>query len=158
MERCKPPTVREKIETRKTVIISSDLKASSLTHPNKPPVLEEAPSATPRSLHQLKESDLTTRDILWRKVKGSVRWSRVVQFLAPLGCSIINLDGSKEKVVDEYTGRCTVLHRPHTNEECRWDQLDSYRMHVEDWLLLYYEDVVTPRAWILVFTGFYFMS
>ncbi len=106
---------------------------------------EEVASPRPRSLDQLKESDLTTRDILWRKVKGLVKWSSVVQFLARLGCSVISLDGSKKKVVDEHTGRCSVLHRPHPSEECRRDQLDNYRMQLEDWLLINYDDLVTPE-------------
>jgi len=76
----------------------------------------------PRSLDQLKESDLTTRDILWRNVKGL----SAVQFLARLGGSIINLGGSEKKVVDEHAGPCTVLHSL-PSEECRRGQLEICR-------------------------------
>ncbi|KAG0602514.1 hypothetical protein M758_10G019400 [Ceratodon purpureus] len=146
VERYKPPSVREKIKTRKLSVEPEGSDSTSMSSGASPsPVVEDELCPTPRSLDQLRESDLITRDILWRKVKGLVRWSSVVQFLARLGCSIISLDGSKKKVVDAHTGRCTVLHRPHPNEECRRDQLDGYRMHLEDWLLIKYEDVITPE-------------
>lgn len=144
VERYKPPIVREKIKTRKSSIAPSPEDGLSSTSRTPSPVEEEVPSRRPRSLDQLKESDLTTRDILWRKVKGLVKWSNVVQFLARLGCKILSLDGSKKKVVDEHTGRCTVLHRPHPSDECRRDQLDRYRMQLEDWLYMNYDDLVTP--------------
>ncbi|KAG0628316.1 hypothetical protein M758_1G017900 [Ceratodon purpureus] len=142
LERYKPPIVQEKTKTQKASIAPSpDASVSSASRTPSP--VEEVPSPRLRSLDQLKESDLATRDILWRKAKGLVKWSNIVQFLARLGCKILSLDGSKKKVVDEHTGRCTVLHRPHPGDDCRRDQLDRYRLQLEDWLLINYEDIVT---------------
>lgn len=133
--------MREKIKSQKS--IATQLAGACSSPATSPPSsIEEALCPMPRSVSQRKEGDVMTRDMLWRKVKGSLRWSAVVQFLARLGCSLISLIGSKKKVVDEHTGRCTFLHRPHPSGECRRDQLDGYRIQLEEWLFINYEVVI----------------
>eukprot|EP00250_Pteridium_aquilinum_P006603 c16489_g1_i1 orf=177-2243(+) len=148
MEKYVPLPVREKIKTR---------AQRDSTRPSS----EGSQVSTPRSItdkssleadegspvvRAVKESGLRVRDILWRKVKGSLKWSSFVQFLTGLGCKVLNLDGSKKKVVDHLTGRCTVLHRPHPGDDCRPDQCDSYRYHLEDWLNIHYTHVVPAKG------------
>lgn len=144
LEKYVPASVREKIKTRK-LQVDEGLQASVVSSSEilAPPV--ETPPPAQRSLDQLRESDFVTRDILFRKVKGSLKWSNLVQLLTRLGCSILNLDGSKRKVVDPHTGRCAVLHMPHPGDECRPDQRDSYRLHIEDWLRMDYNQLVPAR-------------
>lgn len=136
---------REKVEKLLASKLPSPEAGSSSSSPS-PGEGSEAPSA--RCLDHLKQSDKAIRDILWRKMEGSVKWSTFVRFLTRLGCRIFSLNGSKKKVVDEHTGRTSIFHRPHPGDECRRDQLDRYRSQLEEQLHICYEDVVSPDEWI----------
>ncbi|KAL3683314.1 hypothetical protein R1sor_001336 [Riccia sorocarpa] len=156
-EKYVPPVIREKVKTRKQSIndeesadITSDNSMSDISQDEGVPVPQqegvlvpeqEGAPAVRRSLDQLKKSDVVTRDLLWRKVKGKLKWSNLVQFLTRLGCQLLPQDGSKKKIVDPLTGRWTLLHRPHPGDECRADQRESYRIHIEDWLNIKFSDL-----------------
>ncbi|KAG6552042.1 hypothetical protein Mapa_006348 [Marchantia paleacea] len=144
-EKYVPPVVREKVKTRKQISKTEDSSAESATDESCSQVEEtlpqEAEIATEWSLDRLKKDDVITRDLLWRKIKGTLKWSDLVQFLTRLGCHLIAQDGSKRKFIDPLSGRWTLLHRPHPGDECRADQRESYRIHVEDWLNIKYSDL-----------------
>ncbi|KAL3688555.1 hypothetical protein R1sor_014864 [Riccia sorocarpa] len=115
-EKYVPPVIREKVKTRKQSIndegsadttsdISQDEGVPVPQEEGVPVPQHEGAPAVRRCLDQLKKSDVVTRDLLWRKVKGTLKWSNLVQFLTRLGCKLLPQDGSKKKIVDPLTGR-----------------------------------------------------
>lgn len=136
-----PSVIRKKIKTRKEGITLGNLKeVGGIEEENQAPL----ESVEPRSLNQLKNSDFETRDVLWGKRRGCLRWSALLQLLTRIGCKILNLDGSKKKVVDVHTGLSTVLHMPHPGDTCRTDQRKLYCDHIKEHLKLRYQDFVRP--------------